>query len=296
MFGALLGAASSIGGSFMQANAMDNYASNINEALNPGAIARKHGWNRRDIFGRRLRPPDFKFDNKDMFQLLKRLGNYNSRRGSGRATDSAEQINESTIDQLESAMGRLFGGGGAYARLRDGVAANTEDLLAGKLSGSTRRFLGRRAASVGASGIGPGAVDDLYAGFMGTTTEDVVSRGARQFQSLYAGYRQSIPLVTGADLLSSFTLNPAQAIQARIAMAENRYSAELNQELAAAGPDPIALGTVQSHMQRMMAVAGAQLQADSAMASSIAGAGEQLGGLFSGSQSYGFGGGSLGGF
>jgi len=296
MFGAALGAIGSIASGLGQASALSSFSDDISAALDVKKIARDNGFNLRDVFGKKPKLKNFRFQPKHMTEFSNRLGDYAAGKGSDNANALSAKLNKGNLDELDKAMDRQFGNDGSFARSRDLASQNTEDMLAGKVSMSTRRQLGRRAVSSGASGIGPDAVNDTYAGYLGLTTEDITTRGAEQYRSLYGGYNQAARLTTGFDAMNYTSPTMAQGLDTYMRSAENTYSAMVNKALVKASPDPMASGLVQAEMQRMAAVAGADLQASSAMSSAIGGGLQQMGGLFSGGSSAGFGGGSMGGY
>lgn len=285
----------SIGGGLLNFGAASGLADDINDALNVRKIARENGYTLNQVFGTKPHLPKWKFSQKEMLQMLTRMGGRAASQGVGDASKIAAKSNAAAVSQLEEAMSRMFGGGGAFERQRDLVNQNTEDMLAGRLSRSTQNQLARKTVSSGAVGLGEGAVSDAYAGYLGLTTEDIVTRGAQQYQSLYQGYRQALPFVSAAEMMPYTTLQAGQAIDARMRIEENRYQANYNRALVEAAPSPRAAGHVQAEMQRKMAVAGADYQANSMLGGMFSSAMNGLGGLMGGQQSYNFGGGSLGG-
>lgn len=291
----LLGLVGSIGGGIMGYNAAEQLGDDINEALKVRAVAAAQGYTLREVYGRKPNLPKWNFNQKDMMKLMSALGARASNQGVGHATTVASKSNEAAVAQLESAMSEMFGGDGSFQRQRSLVNQTTEDMLSGKLSRSTQNQLARKAISSGAVGLGEGAVSDAYAGYLGLTTEDIVTRGAQQYQSLYQGYRQSLPFVSAAEMMPYTTMQAGQALDARLRIAENSYQARYNDALVKAAPDPMALGHTMAEMQRKMAVAAADYQANSMLGGIFSSAMNGLGGLMGGSQSYGFGGGSLGG-
>lgn len=286
-WGAVIGAAVSLYSSNKQAKAQKDAGSQLGKALDVQAQADRLGYSLEDVFGKRLEPPEFEFTEEDIYRITDKLATYNANRGTNLANKSAGKVNQQTLNDLEAGMSRLFGGDGSYERQRDLVNQNTEDFLQGKLSQSTRRALARRAIRSGATGIGPDAVDDTYASYLGLTTEDVVSRGTEIYRSMYATYRQAYPLVTGAQLMPYTTLTPEAGVNFAFQTAVGQYEAGLNQALAEAAPDPVASGLLQAEMQRAAAMTGANLQASSAQASGINSAGQQLAGAFGGQQAAG---------
>jgi hypothetical protein len=291
----LLGLIGSVGGGLMNYGAAEQLGDDINEALKVRAVAAAQGYTLRDVYGRKPNLPNFRFNQGDLVKMIDAMGARAASQGVDNAAAIAGKSNEAAATQLEAAMAQMFGGGEAFRRQRDLVNQNTENLLAGRLSGSTQNLLARKAISSGAVGLGAGAVSDAYAGYLGLTTEDIVTRGAQQYQSLYQGYRQALPFVSAAQMMPFTTLSAGQAVDARMRIEENLYQSRYNRALVAAAPDPMALGHTMAEMQRKMAVAAADYQANSMLGGVFSSAMNGLGGLMGGSQSYNFGGGSLGG-
>jgi hypothetical protein len=291
----LLGLIGSVGGGLMNFGAAEQLGDDIHAALDVKGVAGSLGYNLREVYGRKPNLPKWRFNQGELFKMLSDMGKRAASQGVGDATTIAQKSNEAATSQLEAAMARMFGGGEAFRRQRDLVNQNTENLLAGRLSGSTQNLLARKAISSGAVGLGAGTVSDAYAGYLGLTTEEIVSRGTQQYQSLYQGYRQSLPFVSASQMMPFTTLDAGQAVGARMQMEENRYQAMYNRALVAAAPDPMAQGHTMAEMQRRMAVAAADYQANSMLGGIFSSAMNGLGGLMGGSQSYNFGGGSLGG-
>jgi hypothetical protein len=291
----LLGLIGSVGGGLLNFGAAKNLADDMSAALDVQGQAWSLGYNLRDVYGRKPVLPNWNFKQGQIYKLLSDMGKRAASQGVGDATTIAQKSNDAATSQLEAAMARMFGGDGAFQRQRDLVNQNTENMLAGRLSASTQNLLARKAISSGAVGLGSGAVSDAYAGYLGLTTEDIVTRGAQQYQSLYQGYRQALPFVSAAQLMPFTTLTPGQAVDARMRIEENLYQSRYNRALVAAAPDPMKQGHVFAEMQRDMAVAGANYQANSQLGGMFSSAMNGLGGLMGGSRSYNFGGGSLGG-
>lgn len=291
----LLSLVGSIGGGLLNFGAAKDLAADIDKALDVQGTASRLGYNLREVYGSKPKLPKWNFTPADLNKMMRFMGNFSATQGTGNATRIAARSNEAAVAQLEAAMGKMFGGTGSFERQREAVNRNTEDMLAGRLSSSTRGMLGRRAVATGAAGLGEGAVSDIYAGYLGLSTEDIVTRGAQQYQSLYQGYRQAIPFVSAAEMMPYSTLQVGQATDARMRIAENTYSANYNRALVKAAPDPMAAGHVQAEMQRAMAVAGANYQANSQLGGMFSSAMNGLGGLMGGQKSYGFMGGSMGG-
>lgn len=282
-----LGLIGSIGGGLMNFGAAEQFGDDLNEALKVRAVAASQGYTLQQVFGTKPHLPKWRFTEKDMMKFMDRMGR-RSEQGAARATSMAESSNEAAVTQLEAAMSRMFGGGGTFERQRELVNRNTEDMLAGRLSSSTRGQLGRRAIATGAVGLGEGAVSDVYAGYLGLTTEDITTRGAQQYQSLYQGYRQSLPFVSSADMMRYTTLDMGQAFDARLRMEDSIYQSKYNRALVKAAPSPMAAGHTMAEMQRLAAVAAADYQANSMLGGIFSSAMNGLGGLMQGSQSAGF--------
>jgi hypothetical protein len=283
-----LGLLGSIGGGLLNFGAASSLADDISKALDVQGTAWRLGYNLRDVYGRKPNLPKWKFKTNDMIQLMDRMGSAAATKGVGNATRIAGESNEAAVTQLEEAMSRMFGGDGSFERQRNLVNRNTEDMLAGKLSRSTENQLARRAVSSGAVGLGEGAVSEAYAGYLGLTTEDITTRGAQQYQSLYQGYRQALPFVSAADMMPYTTVQAGQALDARIRLEENLYQSKYNRALVRAAPDPMASGHVMAEMQRAMAVAGAEYQANSQLGGMFSSAMNGLGGLMGGQSAMSF--------
>lgn len=283
-----LGLIGSIGGGLLNFGAASGLADDIDKALDVQGQAWSLGYNLRDVYGRKPNLPKWKFKTNDMLQLLERMGSNAATRGVDNAAEIAGKSNDAAVTQLEEAMSRMFGGGGAFERQRDLTNRNTEDMLAGRLSRSTENQLARKAISSGAVGLGEGAVSDAYAGYLGLTREDIVTRGAQQYQSLYQGYRQSLPFVSAAEMMPYTTVQAGHALETRVRLEENLYQSKYNRALVRAAPDPMAQGHVFAEMQRDMAVAGANYQANSQLGGMFSSAMNGLGGLMGGQASAGF--------
>lgn len=283
-WGAVIGAAVSLYSSNQQKKAADKSSKELGNALDVQAQANRLGVSLEDVFGKRLEPPEFEFTIEDIFNLTDRLATFNANRGTDLANKSAGKINEQTLADLEKGMAQLFGGQGEYEQQRDLANQATTDQLEGRLSASARRALGRRAISTGAASLGEGAVDDLYAGYLGLTTEDIVQRGQNNYRSFFATYRQAFPLTTGAQVMPYTTLTPEAGVNLAFQTQVAQYEAGLNQAMAEAAPDPVASGLINAEMQRAAAMAGLNYQSGQAQASGYGAAGQQLAGAFQGYQ------------
>ena len=281
IWGAAIAAGASIVSGIQKSQAQKKAAAALDKDLDVRRKASKLGLSLEDVYGRRLDAPSFNFGEGDIFRIANKLAEFNAGKGTDLANLSAGKINQQTLDDLEIGMSRLFGGGGSFERQRGLVNERVEDQLAGRLSEPTRRLLSRRALATGASAIGEGAVDDLFTGFLGLTTEGIVQQGIGNFQSLYSLYRQSFPLTTGLQTLPFTTLTPQAGVGFALQAATGQYSADLNAALAAAAPTPAAAGLIQDELQRGTAVSAARRGASIQAAESTAQAGAAIGGVVS---------------
>lgn len=98
------------------------------------------------------------------------------------------------MDRLESSIRQLMGvskdeentNKDSYALLRDKSTKIVSDQMEGQLSEATRTMLGRRAIATGATGLGRGAVQDAYTGYLGLTTEDTVNQGFVNYRNMFS--------------------------------------------------------------------------------------------------------------
>lgn len=84
---------------------------------------------------------------------------------------------------------------GAPKQFFDMQKASNDMVLAhlkGEVSDSTKTTIGRQMLGTGAVDLGPGAVDQLYGGYLGLTSEDLVTQGNEQYQSLYRMYNTAV--------------------------------------------------------------------------------------------------------
>jgi hypothetical protein len=124
------------------------------------------------------------------------------------AGEAATAFNQRATDDVQSSMSQMFGGD--LEGIQGQLNQNIQDLLSGDVSQSTRRQLARRALASGNTELGGGAVGDSYAGYLGLTSEGLKAQGQQQFQSLYSMYRQSVPLVSGSQLMPYFGSSASQ--------------------------------------------------------------------------------------
>lgn len=103
--------------------------------------------------------------------------------------------------------------------------------LSGQVSDSTKTQLGRQMLGTGAVDLGPGAVDQLYGGYLGLTTEDLATQGNNQYQSLYQMYDNAVQ--NRAQNQYSADLNRAQG-QASSIIAQGNAKAAMAQGIGSA--------------------------------------------------------------
>lgn len=164
----------------------------------------------------------------DVMAIAREAAGFNAGEGTDLAIGMASRINSRAVSDVEEALARLFGGGNAFNSQRDATNSAVNTWLRGDLSESTRASLGRQALETGAADLGPGSVSDLYAGYLGLTTEQIVGQGVDAYRSLYQLYRSSVPLVSGAELLPFTTLAPGAAVQSELYNELNRSNAALS--------------------------------------------------------------------
>ncbi len=280
IWGAIISGVITIVSEQKKAKAAKEAASALERDLDVRRQASRAGFSLEDVYGKRIDTPGFNFGEGDIFRITEKLAKFNAGKGTDLANKSASKINQQTLDDLEAGMRRLFGGE-SFETQRAAVNQIVEDQLAGRLSQSTRQLLSRRALSTGASAIGPGAVDDLFTGFLGLTTEGITQQGVNNFRSLFSLYRQSFPLTTGLQTLPFTTLTPQAGVGFALRAAEDQFSADLNRAIAEAAPTPAAAGLIQDELQRASAVSAARRGADVASAQALANTGQAIGGVVS---------------
>lgn len=96
------------------------------------------------------------------------------------------------MDRVERAISQLLGGdaslgeeGNRYNELQDQSYSIVRDQMNGQLSEATRAMLGRRALGTGATGLGRGAVQDAYTGYLGITTEQQAQTGFNNYRAMF---------------------------------------------------------------------------------------------------------------
>jgi len=128
------------------------------------------------------------------------------------------------MDKMEASMRQLMGvpkedAGGekdTYNILRTQGNKIVEDQQAGRLSEPTRVMLGRRALSSGAVGLGRGAVDDAYTGYLGLSMEAQAQQGFANYRNMWAQLNSAAQNQQAQNYNMQYN---AAAVQANTAMA-----------------------------------------------------------------------------
>ena len=204
----------------------------------------------------------------DIFGTAAQAADMNAGKGTDQALSMASRVNTRATRDVERAMMTLFGGREAYTSQRDATNEAVTRWLAGEVSPSTQRSLARQALATGAD-MGSGA-GDLYAGYLGLTQEQMTGQGVDAYRSLYSMYRQSVPLVSGADMLPYTTLQPGQAVQSALYNELNRANSEA--ALAGLQMQGLQMG-YQADFNRLTggnAIAAGQANNSAAMAAALA--------------------------
>lgn len=165
----------------------------------------------------------------DIFKIGKKAAKFNAGPAKGMAMSTAADFNRQAVTDVEEAMSKLFGGGDAYSKQREGSNQVVLDHLAGRLSASTRADVGRKLLATGVGDLGGGAADDAMTGYLGLTQEGLASQGIQEYSSLYKGYRDSVKLVNPADIFQFFGIQPTSAISAEISQAQSVAGGALSQ-------------------------------------------------------------------
>ncbi len=159
--------------------------------------------------------------------VVSETANRNAGEGVNLANRSAKKLNAQAVKDVMDAMYQQFGGKDAYERERGVILGNVESHLAGQVSKSTEADLSRRLLSSNVTDLGEGSTSDAMTGYLGLTKEGLQSQGQEQFQSLYNGWRQALPLINGSQILDRFTITPDNAVQSEIANAQNAYQSSM---------------------------------------------------------------------
>lgn len=171
-----------------------------------------------DVFGGK--PPKFSSQRvptsqeaDDVLEAVRKIGEFNAGQGADAAIEVAGKSNRAATDDVIAALDSFFGGRGP--KIRDNIAEGLEARSRGQLSAGTKRLLGARAAEQGAA-LGETAVDNAFTLSVGLTSEQVQSSAAQEYRSLYATYRQSVPITSPAQVLDFGGVNTGTALQASI--------------------------------------------------------------------------------
>lgn len=123
-------------------------------------------------------------------------GSQAQKKGAKKAGEAFKNVGKGIqkMDTLEASMRQLLGvskkdegtSKDKYNILRDKSTQIVTDQMEGQLSEATRTMLGRRAIATGATGLGRGAVEDAYTGYLGLTTEDTVNQGFVNYRNMFS--------------------------------------------------------------------------------------------------------------
>lgn len=139
--------------------------------------------------------------------------------------------------------------------------------LSGEVSDSTKTTLGRQMLGTGAVDLGPGAVNQLYGGYLGLTTEDLATQGNNQYQSLYQMYDDAVN--NRAQNQYSADMNRAQ-VQAASIMQQGQAKVQMAQGISSA------FGTAAGSLSGAGGFAGASKGASSLIGSTTTASGRAL--------------------
>lgn len=211
--------------------------------------------------------------------------NKNAGEGVNLANRSAKKLNEQAVNDVLAAMAKMYGGKEKYESERTTILGNIDSKLAGQVSSSTRDELGRNLLRTGVTDLGDGATSDTMAGYLGLTKEGLQAQGQEQWQSLYRGFRESLPLINGSQILDRFTIAPDNAVQAEIQNAQNAYQSSMG--LAGLKMQGLQLGYQGNYNQAMAAadLARGKANSNAALVGNIASAVGTVAGAYAGSPS-----------
>lgn len=117
------------------------------------------------------------------------------KKGAEAAADAFKNVGKGIekVDLLERSISQFLGGprdlkdpDNRYREFQERSYEITRDQMAGQLSEPTRALLGRRALETGAVGLGRGAVQDAYTGYLGLTTEQQVQTGFANYRAMFS--------------------------------------------------------------------------------------------------------------
>ena len=163
----------------------------------------------------------------NVWKQMRKAVDYNATDGASNALTIARRSNTQAVSDLETAMGKLFGGASDFNAQRSQTNTAIEDELSGKLSASTEDQLGRHLLDSGVTNLGPGAASNAYVGFLGNTVEGLQQQGQGNYRSLYSMYRQALPLSTGMDAMRYTTMDPGQVVQLQQGENMNHFNAQM---------------------------------------------------------------------
>lgn len=116
------------------------------------------------------------------------------KKGAEQAANAFKNVGKGieNMGRIEKSISQLLGGdaalgeeGNRYNELQDRSYQIVRDQMDGRLSEATRAMLGRRALETGAVGLGRGAVQDAYTGYLGITTEQQVQTGFANYRAMF---------------------------------------------------------------------------------------------------------------
>lgn len=121
------------------------------------------------------------------------------KKGAEQAADAFKNVGKGIekVDKVERSISQFLGGprdlndpDNRYRKLQNQSYQIVNDQMAGQLSEPTRALLGRRALETGAVGLGRGAVQDAYTGYLGISTEQQVQTGFANYRGMFAQLSQ----------------------------------------------------------------------------------------------------------
>lgn len=157
------------------------------------------------------------------------------------AAESANTLKKSSqnitsMNKLEKSVRQLMGVSKSdtdtdrdtYNILRDQSQDLVRQQLAGQLSQGTQNMLSRRAAET-ASGLGMGAVQDAYTGFLGLTAESQAQQGFVNYRAMFG---QLTSAARGQQIMNYEIGYNAAAAQANAITAQSNANSSMIQGLA----------------------------------------------------------------
>lgn len=113
-------------------------------------------------------------------------------KNAARQTDKVRYNPRRAAKDLSQYMPDAFGAPTQFFDMQKASNDMVLSHLKGEVSDSTKTAIGRQMLGTGAVDLGPGAVNQLYGGYLGLTTEDLANQGNAQYQSLYAMYNSAV--------------------------------------------------------------------------------------------------------